>query len=206
MTGDTTTLRGLAGQAVQHLNRDRIMARLVSDYGVPSLGPRPYFQVLSRSVVSQQISAKAARTVLARLRASPGLTPEAVLATDICLLRRQGLPPRKAACLLELAGRALRGSFDHLCSLSDDKVVGELTAIGGIGKWTAQMFLIFGLGRPDIWPSSDLGIRVAARGLFNATDKLEIARLSDRFRPFRSYAAWYLWVSLENSRSPRAKV
>jgi DNA-3-methyladenine glycosylase II len=111
-------------------------------------------------------------------------------------LRRLGLSQTKAGTLREVARLADVGAFDDLDSLSDDDVSGRLTAIKGIGPWTAHMVLMFALGRPDVWPVGDVGIQRAARELYDADGRDALENLGERFRPYRSHAAWYLWRSL----------
>ena len=123
-------------------------------------------------------------------------TPAATAAPEHLPLRRHGLSQAKAGTLREVAKLADIGAFDDLDSLSDDDVRERLTAIKGIGPWTAHMVMMFALGRPDVWPVGDVGIQRAARQLYNADGRDALEILGERFRPYRSHAAWYLWRSL----------
>lgn len=183
---------------LQVLVTDQTMKVLVCSYGVLSQKNVAPFAALGRSIISQQISTKAANTIRKRLEVTLGLTPEGVSSVPVDILRQTGLSRTKAASLQSLAQFALDGGLNKLALLSDDEVVQRLVAIKGIGRWTADMFLIFGLWRPDIWPVSDAGLRSAVARSYGITARAEITELGLRFVPFRSLAARYLWRSLEN--------
>ncbi len=172
------------------------MSDLVTLHGSAPLGSRSVFHALTRAIVSQQLSTHAARAILERLESQYARDPSRYRRARTPTLRRLGLSRTKAGTLREVAKLADIGAFDDLDSLSDDDVRDRLTAIKGIGPWTAHMVMMFALGRPDVWPVGDVGIQRAARQLYNADgpDALEI--LGERFRPYRSHAAWYLWRSL----------
>lgn len=172
------------------------MALLRRRHGPVSLRRRPAFQALVKAIVSQQISAKAADSILARLRQRVSLAPAALAQADIRELREVGLSRSKAEYVGELARFALAGGLRGLGRRSDQEVAERLTEIRGIGLWTAQMFLIFALNRPDVWPVGDGGIQRAARSLYRVRSLSRLEALGDRFRPWRSHAAWYLWRSL----------
>ena len=180
---------------------DSTMLGLIARYGELRLKCRPPFVVLSRSIIAQQISTKAADTIRSRFVERFGLSSSAVGNTTLISLRELGISEGKALCLQDVAARVTKGEFDEFDSLSDDAVVGRLRAIKGIGQWTAQMFLIFSLARPDVWPLTDAGLRVAAIRLYGANSSPAINELGSRFAPRRSVAALYLWKSLENCGS-----
>lgn len=180
------------------LVRDPIMKDLVNRYGATGIHARPLFPALIRAVVAQQISTKAAKTIRERLRDNTAFVPQKLLELRLDQLKSFGLPARKANTLFEIAKLAIEGAFSDLVTLSDDEVVRRLEGIHGIGKWTGQMFLMFALGRPDVWPLSDGGLRKACEAVYSLRDTAALTTLGNRFRPVRSHAAWYLLRSLEN--------
>ena len=182
------------------------MARLVREHGPCGLKLRPEpFQMLVRSVTSQQISGAAARSIMRRLEAAiepAGLTPAAIFGCGEQTLRSVGYSARKASYLLGLAQEVLDGSldFDALATKPDDQIVERLSELRGIGAWTAQMYLIFCLGRPDVFPYDDLGVRQALRnfhGLEEMPRKREAVELAAPWRPYASVASWYCWRSID---------
>jgi DNA-3-methyladenine glycosylase II len=179
-----------------------IMAELVARHMAPSFEPEPPFPSLVEAIVSQQISGKAAASIMARLRSLVAIRPTALANSDLRRLRRAGLSRAKAVYVRELARFARAGGLRGLNNLEDVAIVERLTAVKGVGVWTAEMFLIFSLGRPDVWPIGDGGIQRAARNLYGARTPRSLSALGERFRPYRSHAAWYLWRSL--APAPRA--
>lgn len=175
-----------------------IMADLVARHRPPRFEPEPAFPSLVDAIVSQQISGKAAKSILRRLAETVAIRPGTLGAADLRRLRRAGLSRAKAVYVRELARFALTGGLRGLSRLPDEAVVERLTAVKGIGVWTAEMFLIFSLNRPDVWPLGDGGIQRAAARLYRARTPRRLQALGERFRPFRSHAAWYLWRSLSN--------
>jgi DNA-3-methyladenine glycosylase II len=167
------------------------------------------FGLLVRSIISQQISTSAARAIRKRLQelAGPaGLTAANLVRFTTGQLRSVGLSPQKAAYVANLAGKVNDGTVDlrRIGRLSDEKVVGQLTQVKGIGRWTAQMFLIFSLGRPDVFPHDDLGVRTAIRdryGLNDLPDKATSHAIAAPWRPYASVASWYCWRSLDLARN-----
>ncbi len=168
------------------------------------------FATLVRSIVGQQISVKAADSVWARIKQRcPEMTPREVLGRRLSTLRACGLSERKAEYLRDLARHFADGRIDmaQLANQPDDAVIGCLTDIRGIGRWTAEMFLIFNLLRPDVLPLDDLGLLKAIGRLYfggESTSALlrgpgreKVARLGARWAPYRSVATWYLWRSLD---------
>ena len=177
------------------LSRDKIMARLVKQHGPVPERTRPVFLALVRAVASQMLSGSSAASILGRVETRVGFDPGKLSRVRVSTLRGLGLSNSKAECVRRLAKLALQGNFDDLTALSDDEIVARLTAIKGIGPWTAQMVLLGALGRPDVWPVGDGGVQRAARNLYGVElDELE--ELGERFRPYRSYASWYFWRAL----------
>ena len=172
------------------------MARLVRKHGPAPVGTRPLFVALIRAIISQQLSTHAAAAILGRLEQRVGMDPAKLSRVRRTTLRKLGLSATKTACVRDIAKRMVRGELDDLSELSDEDVSNRLVEIKGIGPWTAHMVMIFSLGRPDIWPVGDVGIQRAARNLYSV--ELEgLEELGERFRPYRSHAAWYLWRSLD---------
>lgn len=161
---------------------------------------------LVRSIVFQQLSTKAAETIYGRVRGlfAPGRFPEPrqILATSDAALRASGLSGQKLSYLRDLCLRVDAGQLDlaSLPALEDAQVIEQLTQVRGVGRWSAQMFLMFYLGRLDVWPDGDLGIRAALR-ILHGHDELPTpkatAALAERYRPYGSVASWYLWRLLE---------
>jgi len=185
-----------------------VLAPVVASMGPPELGRRrpgrSHFAELARMICYQQLAGRAAAAIHARFE---GLfagepTPQAVLATSVDTLRGAGLSANKAASILDLAGKVEAGEveLDRVARLADDELVGELVAVRGIGRWTAEMFLMFQLGRLDVWPVDDLGVRKGYARLFGL-DPLptprELQPLGEPLRPYRSVAAWYCWRALD---------
>jgi 3-methyladenine DNA glycosylase/8-oxoguanine DNA glycosylase len=196
--------------AVRHLRAaDPVLARVIDQVGPYAFRPRrggTHFDAVARAIVYQQLSGSAAATIHGRLLALYGdrpPSPAALLATPDERLRPCGLSRQKLGYLKDLAARALSGEvpFERLGRLPDEEIVAALTRVKGVGVWTAQMFLLFRLGRPDVLPSTDLGIRKAvarAYGLRRTPDPKKVERLGARWRPYCSVAAWYLWRWLDD--------
>jgi DNA-3-methyladenine glycosylase II len=191
---------------------DPVMRRLVDEHGPLDEEERrrgrplePY-GALVRSIVGQQLSTKAARSIYERLTAlfdgrTP--TPPELLAADPEDVRSVGLSRPKVAYLRSLAEHVESGELEHarLSELPDEEVTEQLTAVKGLGQWTADMFLIFHLGRPDVLPVGDLGVRRAverAYGLPDLPDAAQLTQIGEPWRPHRSLASLYLWRSLDN--------
>ena len=185
--------------------RDPVMAGIIRAH--PRIGLRSRgdpFLTLARSIVGQQISVKAADSVWARLVAAmPAVAPTAVHALDLPRLRACGLSGRKAEYLRDLARHFTDGTVHaHRWSEMDDEaVIAELVQVRGIGRWTAEMFLLFNLLRPDVLPLADLGLQRAVASHYFCHDDLAqpavIQQLAEQWRPWRSVATWYLWRSLD---------
>ena len=184
--------------------RDPVMAGLVERFAGASLVSRgDPFVTLARSIVGQQISVKAADSVWLRLSTVlPLIAPEPLLACASETLRGCGLSARKVEYLGDLARHFGRGEIhpDRWSSMSDQEIVAELTAVRGIGVWTAEMFLIFNQLRPDVFPLDDIGLQKAVALHYFAGQRpprKTLAAYGERWRPWRSVATWYLWRSLD---------
>lgn len=185
-----------------HLLTDPRLHPLIERYGPAPFHPnpvriRPPFRTLVGSIVGQQLSGKAADTIWQRLEARYPIEPQALYQAAPEDLRSLGLSRAKASYIIDLARFALEGGLEGIETQPDHEIIAHLTRVKGIGVWSAQMFLMFGLGRPDVWPVLDLGIRKGAEKLYGVTTKIDLLELGERFRPYRSHAAWYLWRVLE---------
>jgi DNA-3-methyladenine glycosylase II len=197
--------------ARRHLRAaDPVMKAIIGAVGPYTLRfDRDRFGLLVRSIVSQQISTNAARAIRKRLQelAGPaGLTAANLVRFTTDELRSVGLSPQKAAYVADLTAKVNGGTVDlrRIGRLSDEQVVETLTQVKGIGRWTAQMFLIFSLGRPDVFPHDDLGVRAAIRdryGLADLPDKATSLAIATPWRPYASVASWYCWRSLDLARN-----
>lgn len=185
--------------------RDRVLHAVVRRVGPYTLKPsRQRFGMLVRSIISQQISTGAARSIRARLEAlvgSAGLRPEPLAALTIDQLRSVGLSPQKAAYMHDLAAKAQDGTIQltRLSRKTDEEIIENLTQVKGIGRWTAQMFLIFALGREDVFPIDDFGVRSAITSLYQldaAAPKAAYLEIGSRWSPFASIGSWYCWQYL----------
>jgi DNA-3-methyladenine glycosylase II len=205
-----------ARAAAEHLRRtDARFAELIDRFGLerPVITADP-FVALVGSIVQQQISMGAANAIYGRLRAlcpRRRVTPAALLALDDATLRGAGLSRQKIRYTRELAAHFADGRLRsaRLRRMTDDEVIAATTRVVGIGRWTAEMLLIFCLERPDVWPVDDLGLRKAVQRFCRKRAMpapRAIERLADPWRPFRSYATWYLWRSLEGEAMPGVRV
>ena len=197
-------------EAEAHLRRvDPKLSLIIDLVGSCEEGPATHlthFEALTRSIVYQQLSGKAAGTIYGRFEAlcdGTGVVPASVLALTEEQLRSAGLSRQKTASLKDLAAKCEDGTvlIDRLHELSDQEIIAELTQVRGIGLWTTQMFLMFRLGRPDVLPELDLGVQNAiqrAYGLKKRPTPKDVLRIGDKWRPYASIASWYLWRSLEN--------
>jgi DNA-3-methyladenine glycosylase II len=190
--------------ARQLARRDRVLARMLREHGVPELHRkgkrRPHFAELARMICYQQLAGRAAEAIHGRFEALFDGPPaaEAVLALPFANLRSVGLSNAKATSICDLATKVQAGlvELDRVARLGDDKVVSELVLVRGIGEWTAHMFLMFQMGRLDVWPTLDFGVRAGFARMYDLagmpTPK-QLAAEGDRFRPYRSLVAWYCW-------------
>ncbi|MGO9097113.1 MAG: DNA-3-methyladenine glycosylase family protein [Bryobacteraceae bacterium] len=194
-------------EVLRHLSSgDPVLARLIDRIGPYAMEYlEPDFETLVRSIAFQQLSGKVARVIFQRLVAAAGngrLTPASVLQLRPRKMRAVGLSQQKVAYIRDLARRTRSGEVDFaaLPALPDEVVCRALTSVKGIGVWTAQMFLIFALRRPDVLPTADLGIRAAIRNLYGLAElptPSEVEELARPWRPYATVASWYLWRSLE---------
>ena len=187
---------------------DPALGALIARVGPCTLAPaglKSPFEALAKAIVYQQLSGKAAGTIFGRVVAAVGdpLTPEALLATSDETLRGAGLSRAKLAAVKDLAVKTQGGlvpDFAELETLEDAAIVERLTAVRGIGRWTVEMLLIFDLGRPDVLPVHDLGVRKGAQrtyGLSELPTPRVLEAFGERWRPHRSVASWYMWRATE---------
>lgn len=201
----------LHGRAVAELSaRDRRLGEIVRRVGTfrLKLTPDP-FQALVSSIVHQQVSMAAAAAISRRLSAACGdvVSPESIVALGQAGLRAAGISRQKAGYLHDLAAHFQRGELaaDALRAMPDEDVITAVTKVKGIGVWTAQMLLIFCLERTDVWPVGDFGLRKAVQRLLRRRelpDARKVTAVGEAWRPYRTYATWYLWRSLESPIEP----
>jgi len=192
--------------AVRHLKKsDPVMAAIIERVGPYRLTFRePTFGTLVRSIAFQQLNGKAAKTIFDRLVAAAGgsLTPESILALTPEQMRAVGLSRQKLSYIRDLAERTRSGEIDfaRLPEMSDEDVIEHLTRVKGIGVWSAQMFLMFALRRPNILPTADYGVRAAIKKHYRKRklpNHEQIVKLARAWHPYCSVACWYLWRSSE---------
>src|SRR5690348_7829919 len=199
--------------SISHLKRvDPVLAEVIDRVGPCRLEPRregTHFDALVRSIVYQQLSGKAASTILGRVHALYGdrsPTPAELLATPDETLRAAGLSRQKLSYLKDLAAKVESGEVplasEHIDHLGDEEIIERLVRVKGIGRWTVHMFLIFRLGRPDVLPELDLGIQNAIRRAYRLRKQpgpKDVQRIGKSWTPHASVASWYLWRSLEGA-------
>jgi len=193
--------------ALRHLGRrDPVLKKIISQLGPFAMDYHPpTFHSLTRSIVYQQLSGKAADTIFRRFEAACGvrrLNPQAVLALPEDQMRAAGLSGQKARYIRDLAEKTAAGQirFARHPRLTDDEVLAELTPVKGIGVWTVQMYLMFALRRPDVFPVLDLGIRNGMQRVYGLTPQAkhpEYEAIAESWRPWRSVASWYMWRVLD---------
>src|SRR5579859_3351604 len=221
MTTLTTWTATIATATAYLRNIDPIMARSIERVGECTLTPNPnLFETLVDAIISQQISVKAADAIMGRLRKaaigeSGGLiTPEVLLPFEPEALRAVGLSPQKIRYIRDLTERVSSGQLDlaQLSEMDDEAVITELVKVKGIGRWTAEMMLIFSFGRPDVLPVDDLGFLEGVRdayGLETRPTSREMRERGEIWRPFRTFATWYMWsirrLALNYAR-PRTRI
>lgn len=196
-------------KAVNHLRRvDPVMSGVIDAVGPCRFATSPHlthFESVARSIIFQQLSGKAAGTIHGRFEALFGSErpqPAALAALPDAALQAAGISRQKLGYLRDLASRALAGDLpiDRLHEFDDEAIIGHLTAIKGVGRWTAQMFLMFRLGRPDVLPELDLGIRKGmqqAYRLRKLPDAKRVHAIGAKWSPYRTVACWYLWRSID---------
>jgi DNA-3-methyladenine glycosylase II len=212
MTADSPPIALLQqpeSDALRHLaEADPVLGGLIEQFATQPLARDPrLFRTLVSAIVSQQLSSAGAAAILRRVEAlfpgEMGVNPAGLAALEDETLRSAGLSRAKVAALKDLAAHVLDGrlNLERLDILSDDEIVAELVAVRGIGRWTAEMFLIFSLGRPDVLPVDDYGVRNAVKrayGLPEMPNKRELTALAASWHPHCSVASLLLWSSLEN--------
>jgi DNA-3-methyladenine glycosylase II len=198
--------------AAEVARRDRVMAKLMKRTG-PFRLPRPtsdHFSALAESILYQQLAGAAASAIHGRFVAlfNGNLSPKAVLALPPRKLRGAGLSRAKVASIRDLAAKVTDGTvpLQRIGRLPDEEIITLLSIVRGIGRWTAEMFLIFQLRRLDVWPVEDYGIRKGyslAYGLRNLLTPKQLQVKGERFRPYRTVAAWYCWQAVHEQRRSR---
>ena len=191
--------------------RDPKLAALIERVGPFRVQPAAIvraFDALAESIAYQQLSGKAAATIFGRVRAlyprRKWFSPEAILATPDETFRAAGLSRSKTAALKDLAAKTLDGTVPRRAAfdrMTDEEIIARLTTIRGIGRWTVEMFLLFDLGRLDVWPVDDYGVRKGYARTFgkrNLPTPKELLKIGERWRPYRSVAAWYFWRALDS--------
>ena len=200
----------VVAEAAEYLSaHDAKLAPVIARVGPCTIRPhKNYYQELVDSIISQQLSVKAAAAIEKRFQELFGgefPTPEQILTKDVEQLRAIGFSRGKAAYVRDLAQHVIDGKvkFDHLDNFTNDEVIAELTAVKGIGEWTAHMFLMFCMGRSDILPVGDLGIKNGIRALYGldaapSPDDIRNIAEANNWHPYESIASWYIWQSLDN--------
>ena len=196
-------------KAIKHLQKDPVLFKLIKKFGILDYQPNSnYFESLVESIIGQQLSGKAADTIYKRflnLFPKQKFTPDLVLDIEDLTLRNCGMSWAKARSLHDLSHKILSKTvrLNELDQMSDEEVIIHLTAVKGIGRWTAEMKLMFALQRPDILPLDDVGIQNAVARLYGLNRKsknfkLQITKISNNWKPHRTLACWYLWKNLDN--------
>lgn len=188
------------------LQIDTTLGKYIELHGTLPLSPaRPYYEALANSIISQQISVKAAAKIFERFKNITGLKPETFLTLQENDIKTIGLSGQKSRYIYDLSLQFVQDSavYNHLDTLSDDEVINELTKIKGVGVWTAQMFLIFTLHRSDIFAPNDRGLQIAIKEIYELTELPSNRALEqfaeDHWAPYRTTASLHLWHSLDNT-------
>jgi DNA-3-methyladenine glycosylase II len=204
---DALSIAAAIRKAERHLAKaDPIMKRLIARHGSCPLAQRDFepFNMLANSIISQQLSTKAAASIKQRVGELVGVPfqTDRVLSATIDQLRAAGLSQAKARYIHELAARVSEGrlAFDAILNKDDEEIIAALIESPGIGRWTAEMFLLFGLKRMDVLALGDAGLQRATRLLYGKKRKsiTLLPHVAEAWRPYRSIASWYLWRSLQN--------
>lgn len=193
-------------KAERFLIKDNYLGPVIKKHGHCTIKPSKknrYFLDLVESIMFQQLSGKAAETIVGRLRGGLGgkIIPEAILKLKDKDFRSWGVSRQKSSYLRDLSQKTVANKLqiNKLNKLSDEEVVEELVQVKGIGRWTAEMFLMFSLGRPDIFPADDLGIGNGIKKLTKRKmNKEKMEKFAECWKPYRTIASWYVWKSLEN--------
>jgi len=200
-------------RALQHLSeRDKVLKELISSlrpFTINLTGQESPYEVLIRSIVYQSISGKAAKTIFERIKELGGNgrppSPEKMLKLPAAKLRKAGLSGAKTLAMKDLAKKTIAGivpTHEEALRLSDEELVERLVSVRGIGVWTVEMFLIFRLGRPDVLPIHDLGVKKGwsvAYGKKHMPRPKELLNFGERWRPYRTVASWYMWRAFERA-------
>lgn len=193
-------------KAINHLKKsDPVLSAIIKKVGAYGMEfGSPEFHSLAEAIIYQQLNGKAAATIFKRFAAIAGepLTPEGILKVTPAQMRSAGLSKQKSSYLKDMAERAASGKLDftRLPTMKDDEVIEHLTQVKGVGVWTAHMFLIFSLRRPDVLPTGDYGIRMAMKKHYKKRKLLtpaQMEKIAKPWEPYRSVASWYLWRSLD---------
>jgi DNA-3-methyladenine glycosylase II len=200
----------VAAAAVEHLTKhDPVLAPVIAERGICTIRPHTdYYQELVDSIISQQLSVRAAAAIEGRFRDMFGghfPSPKEILTKTPDQLRTIGFSYAKAKYVQDLAQKILDDEvhFDRLDAMTNEEVVAELTAVKGVGEWTAHMFLMFCMGRSDVLPVGDLGIKNGMRALYGLKDapspeQMREISVKSSWHPYESIASWYVWASLNN--------
>ena len=199
----------MTAHAEKQLAKDLRLKKLINKYGPCKIRKRSksnYFEDLVASIVEQQLSGKAAKTIFSRVKTllikhGKTITPEAVLKVKDDKLRECGMSWSKVSYIKDLAKKVKSKEVDikKIDKLSDEQIIDELIRVKGIGRWTAEMFLMFTLARPDVFPLDDLGIRKGMDKLFKKKlSREDMSKLAENWKPFRTTASWYIWRVLDN--------
>ena len=194
--------------AIKHLSKDKVLRGIIKEVGPCTLRPRrDYFVKLVQSILSQQVSTKAAAAMYLKLtkqlvgkKVTPFDLGHFMRTADEAVIRSVGFSRQKRAYVLDLATRFESGEIPHkrFAKMTDEEIIESLTQIKGIGKWTVEMLLIFTLNRPDVWPVDDLAIRESVKRNYDFAERptpKELRDFADAWRPYRTIASWYLWRS-----------
>ena len=193
-------------KAINHLRQsDPVLSAIIEHVGAFRMNyDEPAFHSLAEAIVYQQLHGKAAATIFGRLAALTGnpLTPEGILKLSEEQMRAVGLSKQKLSYLRDLAAKTHSGELDftRLPELSDEEVIKQLTQVKGIGVWTAHMFLMFALRRPNVLPTGDLGVQMAIRKHYRKRKlpkPAQMEKIAKCWEPYRSVACWYLWKSMD---------
>lgn len=193
--------------AEKHLRRvDPVLAKIIAEQGQCTLKPdRRYFQSLVEAILSQQLSVKAAATIIGRFLVLLGgkALPPSILSLRDEQFRGAGISRQKMAALRDLSSKWEGGLVNprRFAAMNDEEIIATLTQVKGIGRWTAEMFLIFSLARLDVLPVDDLGFRNAVQAAYRlrkSPDAKRLAALAEKWKPYRAIATWYMWASLDN--------
>jgi DNA-3-methyladenine glycosylase II len=208
-------LSDLIREGINYLAKvDPVMKEIIENNEAPILSPKSHlFATLCESIISQQLSVKAAAAIQNKINNyfQKGLDPKAIFETPDDVLKTLGLSRSKVSYLKDLSQKCISGelAIEQLPSLKDEEIIEQLVKVKGIGVWTAQMFLIFGLARLDVFPTGDLGIKKSIGQLYGFSElpkEDEMRPIGEKWRPYRSIASLYLWKNLNNTPSVKGEI